>query len=165
MSDEAGDTRHGAGRASQGEARQALARASRHARTAAREATLALRALLDAAALFSAGVPAETHATLQSAAHWLDGLARGVAPEGGSDASIAQALADALDAEIARWEARAAQDPDARAVLRAFLGVRELLWELGVRADTRSAAAPRTRPSERSAAPQRRRVERTRVQG
>jgi hypothetical protein len=148
------------------DARKALARAARHARTAASEAVLSLRALLDAAALVSSGVPAETHAALRGAAHWLDAIARGVTPEDGHDATLAQALADALDAEIGRWEKRAAQDPDARAVLRAFLGVRELLWELGIRSDAQPPEARRTprRPAERPA-PQRRRVERTRVQG
>ena len=38
-----------------------------------------------------------------------------------------------LEAEIERWEARAGDDPEARAVLRAFLGLRELLWEFGIR--------------------------------
>ena len=40
--------------------------------------------------------------------------------------------------EIERWEARSARDPDARAVLRAFLGLRELLWELGLRSDAKA---------------------------
>jgi hypothetical protein len=163
------DGANAAGRVPPEDARRALVRAGRHARAACREAALSLRALLDAAALASAGVPAETHAALRGAAHWIDALARGVAPEDGADARLAQALADALDAEIARWEARASQDPDARAVLRAFLGVRELLWELGVRADAPAPDAPAearraARPAERPA-PRRRRVERARVQG
>jgi hypothetical protein len=120
-----------------------------------------VRSLLDAAALFTSGVPAEAHAALSGAAAWLDALARGASPES-SDATLAHALAGALDAEIERWEARAVQDPDARAVLRAFLGVRELLWELGVR--------PSPRPSAAAGAPhagqtRRKRVERVRVQG
>lgn len=146
------------------DARQALAEAARHTRAAAAEAALAIRALLDAAALFSSGAPADANVVLSGAAHWLDALARGVAPEGGGDAALAQALADALDAEIARWEARALEDPDARAVLRAFLGVRELLWELGVRPRTAAAARPaRGAPETRAA--RRKRVERVRVQG
>jgi hypothetical protein len=165
MTHEPGGTADAAGGPPADDARQALARAARHARTAASEAALSVRALLDAAALFSAGVPAETHAALRGAAHWLDAIARGAAPEDGPDASLAQALADALDAEIGRWEKRAAQDPDARAVLRAFLGVRELLWELGVRSDAQPSGARRApRPAERPAPP-RRRVERARVQG
>ena len=144
------------------DARQALASAARHARAAAAEAVLAIRALLDAAALFSSGNAADAHVALRGAAHWLDGVARGVAPEGGADAALAHALAGALDAEIARWEERAAQDPDARAVLRAFLGVRELLWELGVRPPAPEAT---TRPARETRAPGRKRVERVRVQG
>jgi hypothetical protein len=146
-------------------AREALQQAARHARAAAAEAALALRSLLDAAAFFAAGAPARENGVLRDAAQWLDGVARGVAPEGGGDAALAQALAGALDAEIARWEARAVQDPEARAVLRAFLGVRELLWELGVRAAPPSSAPPREPyPPERPAT-RRRRVERVRVQG
>ena len=54
-------------------------------------------------------------------------------------------IAEALDIEIARWEKRARDDLDARAVLRAFLGLREILWEFGVRPgrrNARSADAP-----------------------
>jgi hypothetical protein len=141
--------------------RRALEEAARHARTAAAEAALALRALVDAAALFTAGVPAGSHAVLGGAARWLDSLARGASPETGADLALTHALAGALDAEIARWEARAAQDPDARAVLRAFLGVRELLWELGVRPSTSSQPTP----APEKAAARRKRVERVPVQG
>ena len=68
-------------------------------------------------------------------------------------------MLDALDAEIARWETKARQDADARAVLRAFLGVRELLWELGMRPsapaaeDGQEAAAPRARKAREAAPP------------
>jgi hypothetical protein len=146
------------------DAREALREAARHARAAAAEAALALRSLLDAAALFGSGAPARENALLRDAAQWLDGVARGIAPEGGADASLARALAGALDAEIARWEARAVEDPEARAVLRAFLGVRELLWELGVRPAPPADASGAARAPERPAAG-RRRVERVRVQG
>jgi hypothetical protein len=146
------------------DARQALARAARHARAAAAEAVLAIRALLDAAALVSSGSAAEAHAALRGAAHWLDAVARGVAPDGGRDAALAQALAEALDAEIDRWQLRAAQDPEARAVLRAFLGVRELLWELGVRPPP-PGTPERPTPAPAKHAPRRKRVERVRVQG
>ena len=62
-----------------------------------------------------------------------------------ASAPILDALTEALDVEIARWEQRAGDDPDARAVLRAFLGLRELLWEFGVGrrpADERHRRAP-----------------------
>jgi hypothetical protein len=140
----------------------ALARARRHARNAAAEALEAVRALLDAIAILSGGATAESHAALSGAAQWLDELARQLAG-GPGDATITRALADALDAEIARWEERARDDPDARAVLRAFLGVRELLWELGVRPAPEPAEPPPSGepPRRRS----RRRVERVPVQG
>ena len=163
---EPGDPRHTQSPdAPPSDAREALAVAARHARAAAAEAARAARALLDAAALLSAGVPAEGHAGLRGAARWLEALASGVAPEAAADASLVDALSAALDAEIARWEERAAQDPDARAVLRAFLGVRELLWELGVRPAQTSPASRRAQPAAERRAPQRRRVERVRVQG
>jgi len=71
----------------------------------------------------------------------------------------------ALDAEIARWEKRAAADGDARAVLRAFLGLRELLWEVGVRPRPEPAAPPAARG--RKAGPDRPqgRVQRVHVEG
>jgi hypothetical protein len=142
----------------------ALARAGRHARSAAAEAILAARALLDAAALLQRGAPAETSPALAQIAVWLERLAAGIAPDGAADADLTRALAEALDAEISRWEERARDDADARAVLRAFLGVRELLWELGVRPAPAGSAdepsAPPRRPRSRG-----RRVQRVPVQG
>jgi len=110
---------------------EALERARQHGRKALAEAMCAVRALVDAASLATSGVPAEDHRGLALLARALDDAARGFGE--GEGASLLSAVADALDAEIARWEERAAQDPDARAVLRAYLGVRELLWDLGVR--------------------------------
>lgn len=107
---------------------EALAQARAHARRAAAEAARAARALLDAAAIGATGVPAAGHEPLRRAARWLDELAAGA-----GDGAWPAALGAALDAEIGRWEARSRTDPEARAVLRAFLGVRELLWELGLR--------------------------------
>ena len=115
-------------------AAEALARARRHARAAAAEALNAVHALLDAAALATGGVPAEAHRTLSLASKLLASASRGLEPDAGAEGrALAEALAGALDSEIARWEARAQGDPEARAVLRAFLGLRELLWELGIR--------------------------------
>jgi hypothetical protein len=143
-------------------AAEALARARRHGRAALAEALQAVVALLDAASLASTGVPAEAHRSLSLAAKALAGAASGLAPD--ADSALAQALAGALDAEIARWEPRADDDPEARAVLRAFLGLRELLWELGVR---RTPATAPERGAQRAAEPVRRRprVERVHVQG
>jgi hypothetical protein len=89
-------------------------------------------------------------------------------------APLLSALAEALDAEIARWEARARDDAEARAVLRAFLGVRELLWELGLRRRDSAPAgpeaerrAPTSGAASRSPRPVRRRarVQRVPVEG
>ena len=144
-------------------AQEALAEARRHGRAAAAEAAAALRALLDAAALGSTGRLSEDVRGLQAIGAALDDVHRWL--EGGeTNTAIVRALAEALETEIRRWEARSADDEEARAVLRAFLGLRELLWELGVRAETpapkpsphrspRTAAAEKTAPE--SEAPRR----------
>jgi len=147
---------------------EALSRARRHARSAVAEAFEALRALLDAASLATSGASAGLHPLFAQADGWLRSGAQRLAGEGGLPGDLAASLAEALGAEIARWEEQARVDPDARAVLRAFLGLRELLWELGVR----PAASP-TRGADRSerggsppaaeAAP--RRAERVAVEG
>lgn len=143
-------------------AEEALARATEHGRAAAAELLAALRSLLDAAALASSGEPSRSHALLGPLAQLLDGLAADVDPRLDAGArSLLVAVAEALDLEIARWEERAREDGDARAVLRAFLGLRELLWELGVR------SAPR-RPGPARAGvrrAERRRVQRVPVKG
>jgi hypothetical protein len=146
--------------------REALERAGRHGRAALGEALAALHALLDAASLATSGAPSASHRRLAAAAQMLEGLSTSLAPGDESGLAVAETLADALDAEIARWEQRAAEDPEARAVLRAFLGLREVLWEIGIRR-AQPAAAPA--PPESDDAPkrrtQRKRVERVRVQG
>ena len=122
---------------------QALARARRHGRAAAGETALALRALLDALALATSGAPSEASRVLSWAAAALDDAARGLGRDAPGDGSLLGAVAEALDAEIRRWEARASVDRDARGVLRAYLGLREILWELGLRPpQTPSAASP-----------------------
>jgi hypothetical protein len=148
-----------------GDVREALARARRHGRSAAAETLAALRALLDAAALAGAGTPAEAQRVLRPLAHLLDGLGADLAAGARGADSLLAAVAGALDAEIARWEARARDDADARAVLRAFLGLREILWELGVR-PAAPGGAPRSRTA-RTVSPRRRgqRVQRVPVQG
>ncbi|HEX2486755.1 MAG TPA: hypothetical protein VHQ66_15720 [Myxococcota bacterium] len=157
---------------------EALARAARHARLAAAEALAAWRALVDAGALLATGAPSARLrgvGGLARATAEIEAALRGGAGAGGE--ALVAALAEALDAEIARWEARSAEDADARAVLRAFLGLRELLWEVGVRAPATAApaptpAGPRARPEPRRtvvAAPRARRrsarVERLPVEG
>jgi hypothetical protein len=125
------------------DAQEALARAGEHARTALAEVAAATRCLLDAASLAATGVPADAHDALRRAAGWLE---RAAAVGAGGAPPWLRAVSEALDAEIARWEARSHVDPEARAVLRAFLGVREVLWEFGLRPE-------RPGPSERPAPP------------
>jgi hypothetical protein len=154
---------------------EALAEARRHAQRAAAESAAALRALLDAAALAAHGEPAAS-GRLAPLAEALEHFAAWLHPEGEETGdAVLRALADGLDAEITRWEARSREDPEARSVLRAFLAVREVLFEMSTRfgpAATSSAAAqpddadtdersPRPRRVRRS----RRRVERVAVEG
>jgi len=112
---------------------EALGRAREHALTAAMELGAAARALLDAASISATGAPSEAHLGLRLVSRALEELVRALGRSRRAPASLMEALADALDAEIARWEQRGDEDPEARAVLRAYLGVREILWELGVR--------------------------------
>lgn len=143
---------------------EALGRAREHARAAAAEALLCAEALLDAAALAASGTSSRESGALAPLARTLAGLAADLRPDAGGAESLLTALTQALDAEIARWEARSTEDPDARAVLRAFLGLREILWELGLRAP--DAGAREARRTSRGPAPARpRRVERVRVEG
>ena len=155
---------------------EALARARHHGRAAAGETALALRALLDALSLSTSGRPSDASRVLSWAAAALDDAARGLGRDAPGDASLLGAVAEALDAEIRRWEARASVDRDARAVLRAYLGMREILWELGLRAPEKETAAraaemPRpTPPPPRPAAASRRGppprgLERVRIDG
>lgn len=125
---------------------RALARARGHARAALGEAALAARALLDALSLAASGVPSDASRVLSFAAAALDDAARGLGRETEGDTSLLGAVAEALDAEIRRWETRASVDRDARSVLRAYLGLREILWELGLRApdaNARNDGSPR----------------------
>lgn len=98
--------------------------------------------------------------------HGLAELRRRVEPNVVRDGgSLLRAVAEALDAEIGRWEERSRHEPEARPVLRAFLAVRELLWELGVRVgDTtdEQEESPAEEPAELAPEP---RVQRVAVQG
>ena len=141
---------------------EALARARRHAKSAVAEALEACRALLDAASLAVSGTPAATNPLFDPVERWIARASRGLAAEGGLPAGIAAEIAAVLEQEIARWEERAQRDDDARPVLRAFLGLREVLWELGVRAPRANAPAREADPAPlHSAGP--RRVQRVAV--
>jgi len=163
-------------------AEEALARARHHAGAAAAEALRAGRCLLDAAFLATAGVPSSSHRSLVRIAGALDELAASLDREPGEGVPPAwgEAVLDALDHEIRRWEARSRDDAEARAVLRAFLGLREILWEVGLRpapdpegggrgkaAAGGGARAGRPDPADAHGAnePDRPRVQRVRVQG
>ena len=147
---------------------EALALALAHGRAAAAEALAAIHALLDAATLATSGEPSASHGLLGPVARTLEGLAADLdAQRADASGPLLASLAAALDAEIARWEERAVDDRDARAVLRAFLGLRELLWEIGVRPTRPADATPRRREPQRSARPRARapRVQRVPVEG
>ena len=107
-----------------------------------------IHALLDAASLASNGQPSQSNPWLGPLGRLLESLSDGLIGEPSKTAEpLLQAVAEALDVEIARWEERARDDGEARAVLRAFLGLRELLWEFGLRraapAETRVETRPR----------------------
>jgi len=147
----------------------ALARAQRHGRAAAAEGLAAVQALIEAASLATRGRPSEASRLLGPIAKLLEGLSRDLGREGGGPTSpILEAIAAAVDDEIAVWQERARDDTEARTVLRAFLGLREVLWEIGIR---RRAGAPEsppgrtTRPSPRRAAAAEPRIQRVPVQG
>jgi hypothetical protein len=172
MHDAGPPEREAPGRRPPSDVAQALARAREHARSSVSEAVAAVHALLDAAALAASGLPADASELLAPLARGLEGLSAALAPDAGAvSAPLLDAFAEALDAEIARWEQRARDDAEARAVLRAFLGVRELLWEMGLRRSERAASAPTAAPGSGAAprAPQavrrRARVQRVPVQG
>lgn len=157
-----------ASRTSAESAAEALARAAHHGRLAIAEGARAAQALLDAASLATGGEPAADGHLLGPLSRTLDALAEQLdAAAGDAAQGLIAAIAESLDAEIARWELRARDDADARAVLRAFLGLRELLWELGVRrpgeGDDAGSRPARGRPVRaRRARP---RVQRVRVEG
>jgi hypothetical protein len=153
-------------------ATEALNRARDHARSALAEAIAAIHALLDATAQALSGEPAKNHRVLSPLAAILERLSAEIDTGGGREAAaLLHSIATALDQEIARWEARAETDPDARAVLRAFLGLRELLWEFGVRRDTSQKDTDKaTKPPRKADRPspsrsKKRRVERIPVEG
>lgn len=111
---------------------EAIARAIRHGRAATREALAAAGALLDAGLGLGSG-PGAGLARLQPARLAEEVLSAVSRLGDGERRGLVDALARAVDSEVARWETRALGDPQARSVLRTFLAAREILWELGVR--------------------------------
>lgn len=128
----------------------AMARARGHLRASTIESLEAARALIEAArhaADASPPAPDSLAGDLDAALDaWIEALRSGrrlsLPPR------LALPLLRALEREIERWQARSHRDGDARVVLRAFLGLRELLWELGVRGAT---ATGRAAPPDRGA--------------
>jgi hypothetical protein len=122
---------------------EALERARRHGLAALAESASAARALVDAAALAATGAPSDANGRLAVATGWLDAAAEHARAGAGRPLGPwLDAVSDALDDEIERWEEKSRVDPEARAVLRAFLGVREILWEFGLRARDAAGASP-----------------------
>jgi hypothetical protein len=149
-------------------ATEAAARARRHAYAAIAEALAAARALLDASSLALSGEASASNAVLGPIVRILEGLRAEFAEDAatGEAATLLRSIAEALDAEIARWEARAETDPEARAVLRAFLGLRELLWEFGIRreSDANGSEETSTRAARKKGRPTSTRRKQPRVQ-
>lgn len=113
---------------------EAVERARRHLRAATIEGLEAARAILEAA-LAAAGTTESPPGSLPGRIRRsLDELVEGL--RSGRRIALPSAFVDplteALEGEIARWRLRARDDPDARLVLRAFLGLRALLEEMGV---------------------------------
>ena len=166
---------------------EALGRAHRHTRHSLSEGLAAAASFIEAVSIAVGSESGESHHALTRLADRIEVWREAITRRGGLlSLPLAEGLLKALDAEVARWEVRARQDPDARAVMRAILGLREILWELGVRHPPASGSDPRM-SSERDADPprsasrgagaegaastpqedgqRRRRVQRVRVQG
>jgi hypothetical protein len=122
---------------------EALRRARSHLRAATLEGLEAARALVEVAIESGGLAEASDDSLVGSLRRSLDDLIAGI--RAGTPfvmpAALAEPLAAALEAEIKRWERRSQTDPDARPVLRAFLGLRELLWEIGLGREPASTAA------------------------
>lgn len=131
-------------------ASEALLRARQHAKRGVSEVILAVRALLDAAALSLGRQPAHSHALFAPLSQVLDEWSVRL---GRSDDDVGVLILDALESEIARWESRSQEDEEARSVLRAFLGLREFLWELGIRPTASPGDAAPAKDAEASTDP------------
>ena len=139
---------------------EGLRRAREHLGRAAIEALEAARALLETA-LRAGGLDSVSPDSLAGEiGRSLDTLISAL--RAGRPFALPPALSvpllRALDAEILRWEKRSKADPDARPVLRAFLGLREILWEFGVREPDASESASEDRGKQAHASPHARRA-------
>ncbi len=121
---------------------RAIARARVHFGNATREALAAVVAVLEAGGRASGLDPEQTERLAASFARRFEAQFERLKDGALLPGAILVPLEEALAREITRWEERSKHDPDARAVLRAFLGLRELLWELGLRGETTEDAGP-----------------------
>ena len=135
---------------------RALERARAHLRKSMLEGLEGIRALLEAAVHASGGAMPTTDSltgALQTQIEELISTLRHSASFA-MPRVVVEPLSEAVEAEIRRWEERAKNDPDARLVLRAFLGMRELIWEFSNhRAGTRDQAGKETKHSPPKATP------------
>ena len=142
---------------------KALERARVHLERATLEGLEAASALLEAARHASSTLDRSGKSLAGEALRELERVMARIRED--SSIELPRALTDplivALESEIERWERRARNDPDARTVLRTFLGLREVLWSLGIRRESEPA---RPRPTTESASRKRPRPERSRIQ-
>ena len=126
---------------------EAIERARVHLRLASVEGLETARALMDAVTIAAGRTASAPGTTSGEIARALDDLIAHLRAGGGLSVpgAVAAPLAQALDREIERWQKRSRTEPEARAVLRAFLSLREILWELGVRVEP-AAASPSASP-------------------
>jgi len=144
---------------------EALERARAHLLRATLEGIEAARALLEAAVRSSGLTEASEDSITENLQRTLENL-RTALRENASfvfPRRFAEPLAEALEVEIKRWERRSQIDEDARPVLRAFLGLRELLWDLGMRREGAPTTTPST-PEPESKTQRRARVQRFEVE-
>lgn len=139
---------------------EAIGRAREHLVRAVVEAVEAARALLEAIAAASGADASATGALLGDLRNALDRLIERLRSEGRLElpAALIAGIERTLAREIERWEALSKRDADARPVLRALLGLRELLWELGIRSP--DPKPPETPEPTAPAPPRRPRVQR-----
>ncbi len=126
---------------------QAIARARVHVGNAARESVAAIAAILEAGGRASGLDPEQTERLAAEVARRFEAQVGRLREGALFPSSLGKPLEEALAREIERWEKRSQRDPDARAVLRAFLGLRELLFELGLTRDPEPPDPAPDRPS------------------
>ena len=112
---------------------ESLAQSRQHARLALSEVLRSISCLIDAAALaLGAGQNPILDSGWTSLVSAIDEVARKLAgvQESEPQAEGVSEILAALEQEISRWEDRAAHDEHAQAVLIAFVGLREMVWQM-----------------------------------